>query len=371
VAQAERCRGLLERSRQWVGFEAESFRDTLSCALELLGAERLARSGDGDGNGRSATWTFPVLDRRAGGRSELGGDAGHAPSAAPERPEAGRLAPRGADPGGGLRGCGRARRRHGALACGAASVQRLLARFRAQGFVHHDLSRACLAQAQDSIPRVVLLGRLCLYGRRAERLHEEIVPLAARWVDPARRSGPLRAYAREAETRTLDLLDQSLTGGGLDGTPDDVIRARLLAAAPRDVEELLPQLEPRAAELAALATRRLGERGEREARDLEETLRRQRERIVEELDRHEGRFRQITLGFDEEERRQPQSNMRYWRTAHAPRPVRPGPDAGAGTDTGVLPSAGPTRRAGRARVPLAGDELRRLPFALAPTLPCW
>lgn len=133
--------------------------------------------------------------------------------------------------------------------------------------------------------------------------------MAARWIEPARRSGPLKAYAREAETRTLDLLEQSLTGR-LDWAPHDVIRGRLLAAAPRDVEELLPQLEPRAEELAGLATRRLRERGEREARDLDETLRRQRERIVEELDRHEG---EITLAFDEEERRQLQSNMRYWR----------------------------------------------------------
>ena len=74
-----------------------------------------------------------------------------------------------------------------------------------------------------------------------------------------------------------------------------------------------PQLEPRADELAALATRRLRERGEREARDLDETLRRQRERIVEELGRHEGRYQQIALEFDEEERRQLQANMRYWR----------------------------------------------------------
>jgi len=44
-------------------------------------------------------------------------------------------------------------------------AQRLLARFRSQGFIHHDLSRACLAQASDSIPRVILLGRLSLYGR--------------------------------------------------------------------------------------------------------------------------------------------------------------------------------------------------------------
>ena len=96
--------------------------------------------------------------------------------------------------------------------------------------------------------------------------------------------------------------------------PHEVIRTKLLATAPSDIEELLPQLEPRAEEIAELATRRLTERGEREARDLEETLRRQRERIVEELDRHEGQYAQITLDFDDDERRQLQTNMRYWRT---------------------------------------------------------
>ena len=69
-------------------------------------------------------------------------------------------------------------------------AQRLLSRFRAQGFVYHDLSRACLAQSRDSIPRVILLGRLSLYGRGAERLHEEIVPVGG----PVARSGrPQRA----------------------------------------------------------------------------------------------------------------------------------------------------------------------------------
>ena len=313
TAQVERCRGLLERSRNWVGFEAAPFRQTLSCALELLGAEPLARSADGNGGDQGkATWTFPALDRRTGADPTW---AATLDTLRPPRKADQRLADW---------------RREAPIRpvvfedAGVLSddtvhlhleqrvAQRLLARFRAQGFIYHDLSRACLAQANDSIPRVVLLGRLCLYGRRAERLHEEIVPLAARWIEPGRRSGPLRAYAREAETRTLDLLKQSLTGR-LDWTPHDVIRARLLATAPRDVEELLPQLQPRAQELAALATRKLRERGEREARDLDETLRRQRERIVEELDRHEGRFKQITLAFDEEERRQLQSNMRYWR----------------------------------------------------------
>src|SRR5205807_9249239 len=90
-------------------------------------------------------------------------------------------------------------------------AQRLLARYRSQGFIHHDLSRACLVQGADSIPRVIMLGRLLLYGKRAERLHEELVPVAARWVEPSQRRGSLRAYAREAETKTFDLLERSLS----------------------------------------------------------------------------------------------------------------------------------------------------------------
>ena len=312
--QVERCRSLLERSRTWVGFEAEPFRDALSCALELLGAEPLSRNGGSSGDGRGrATWTFPPLDRRTGSGPNW---AATLDTLRPPRRRDQKLADwRREAPirpvvfeDSGVLGEDTVH-----LHLEQRVAQRLLARFRAQGFVRDDLSRACLAQARDSIPRVVLLGRLCLYGRRAERLHEEIVPLAARWVEPARRSDPLRAYARDAETRTLQLLEQSLAGRP-DWTPDEVVRAKLLAAAPRDIEELLPQLEPRAVEIADLATRRLSERGEREARDLEATLRRQRERIVEELDRREGQYVQITLNWDDDDRRQLQTNMRYWRT---------------------------------------------------------
>src|SRR5439155_25756908 len=119
-------------------------------------------------------------------------------------------------------------------------AQRLLARFRAQGFVYHDLSRACLAQAADSVPRVILLGRLCLFGRGAERLHEELVPLAARWVEPSERKGPLAAYAREAEEKTLELLERAL--GEPRSTPAEQVQRKLLGTAPRDIAELLPQL---------------------------------------------------------------------------------------------------------------------------------
>src|SRR5262249_28089894 len=129
-------------------------------------------------------------------------------------------------------------------------AQRLLARFRSQGFIYHDLSRACLAQASDSIPRVILLGRLSLYGQGAERLHEELVPITARWIEPSQRKGPLAAYARDTEARTLELLERTL-GNRSGRMPSEAIQCKLLEAAPGDIDELLPQLEPRATELAA------------------------------------------------------------------------------------------------------------------------
>jgi superfamily II DNA or RNA helicase/DNA-binding transcriptional regulator YiaG len=308
-AQITRCQDLLENSRTWAGFEAAPFRDALSCSLELLGAEPLVETTDEEGR---RVWTFPPLDRRAETDPSWATtlDTLRSPRKqdqkvvdwrreAPIRPvvfeDAGVLTEDTVH-----------------LHLEQRVAQRLLARFRSQGFIHHDLSRACLAQVADSIPRVILLGRLSLYGQAAERLHEELVPLAARWAEPSQRKGPLAAYAREAEARTLDLLERSL-GDPNHRTPGEAIQRRLLAAAPRDIEELLPQLEPRAEELAALAIDKLRKRGAQEEKDLRETLERQRERVREELAKHEGEFHQLTLGFDEEDKRQLELNMRSWR----------------------------------------------------------
>jgi hypothetical protein len=76
----------------------------------------------------------------------------------------------------------------------------------------------------------------------------------------------------------------------------------------------LPQLAPRAEELSAAAIERLRTRGETEGKDLAAILERQRERVRDELARHEQGFTQLTLGFAEEERRELEANMRAWRT---------------------------------------------------------
>ena len=166
-------------------------------------------------------------------------------------------------------------------------------------------------QAADSIPRVILLGRLCLFGRRAERLHEVLTPVAARWIEPTRRGGPLKAYAEEAEARTLERLEAALQDAR---APGDTIHRRLLDTAARDIEDLLPQLEERAEAVARIAADRLRERGEREERQLRETLEDQRRRVEAELRKQEAGGVQLVLEFSEDERRQRQADIASWRT---------------------------------------------------------
>ena len=305
--QIERCRRLLATSRAWTGFEAAPFRDALSCSLEMLGAAPLVATTDQDGR---PVWEFPPLDRREASDGSWAAtlDSLRVPRKqnqtladwrreAPIRPvvfeDAGLLTEDTVH-----------------LHLEQRVVQRLLARFRAQGFIHHDLSRACLAQSADAIPRVILLGRLALYGQGAERLHEELVPITARWIEPSQRKGPLTAYTREAEAKTMDLLDRTLSRPTL---PGEVIQRKLLDTAARDVADLLAQLAPRAEQLAGLAAEKLRQRGALEERNLRETLEQQRTRVREALRKYEGEYVQLTLDFGVEEKRQLESDMRAWR----------------------------------------------------------
>ena len=306
--QIERCRGLLDRSRRWVDFEPEPFRSALSCSLELLGAEplqeeRSRRAAPRSGRFRRSParrWRMragPLPWIRCACRAGATRNWPSGGSEAPIRPvvfeDAGVLTDDTVH-----------------LHLEQRMAQRLLARFRAQGFVHHDLSRACLVQAGDSIPRVILLGRVCLYGRRAERLHEILTPVAARWIEPSRRAGPLKAYAAEAEARTLERLESALQDAH---APSETIHRRLLETASQDITDLLPQLEERADQVARSAADALRDRGESEAQQLRVTLERQRQRVEAELAKHEAGKDQLTLGLNDEEERQRQADVAAWR----------------------------------------------------------
>src|SRR5579885_3282699 len=190
-------------------------------------------------------------------------------------------------------------------------VTRLIDRFSNQGLVHHQLSRACLAVAPDAVPRVVLMGRLSLWGSGAARLHEEIVRLAARWVEPEIRRAKLRPYSGEAERQTIDSLDRALDEPRRFDVPEGV-RARLLATLSRDVAELLPELERRAEAAAEAARNRLHTRGREEAAALRALIAAQRRRIERELARLDDPQFRLALESPEEQR-QRELDIRAWR----------------------------------------------------------
>lgn len=309
--QIDVLRTLLEKSRKSIGLSDEHFQSAISCSLALLGTDTLGETKDDDG---FDCFKFPALDERSGADPTWAEtmDTLRVPRrrdqklwewrrTSPIRPVVFE------DPG--VVGDDFVH-----LHLEQRVVQRLLGRFTAQGFVHHDLSRACFAQATDSIPRVVLLGRLALYGEGAARLHEELIPVTARWTDPSIRKGSLSPYAKDAEAKTMSLLDDSLLGAsGIKLTSEVVQQLQLSAAG--DIRELLPHLQTRGEEYAGDASRKLAARGVAEAKAMREILETQQKHIsttikrIAKLDPNQMRF---DFGDDDDELLQLDANKRYW-----------------------------------------------------------
>jgi hypothetical protein len=153
------------------------------------------------------------------------------------------------------------------------------------------------------------MGRLCLYGPHAARLHEELIPVTARWVEASLRKEGLSPYGREAELKTLDLLETALLPSSGPG-PDRVIIDKLREAAALDIQELLPHLERRGRELAEGARIALAKRAEQEATAMKTILEEQQARLAETAAKY--RDRQGWLGFNDDEQRQLESNRRHW-----------------------------------------------------------
>lgn len=306
--QIDLLRDRLERSQDRIGFDREQFQASLQASLAILGAPAMAASETASGLGAkpgSLAFDFPAIDRGAGGDSTWAEtiDSLRTPRRRGQklwewRQEAPVLPVVFEDPGVIDDTVVQLHLEH-------RLVRRLLGRFTAQGFVYHDLSRACLAQTSDAIPRVVLLGRLALYGRGGVRLHEEIVSVSARWLDPDDRRGALVPYRQGAEDKTLGLLERAMLEPG--GPVSDTVQGRLLAAVARDVTDLQPHLQERAEALALRARKDLDSRAAKEASDMRAILEDQQRRVAS---TYEG-SRQMRLPI-EEEAKQLEANRRHW-----------------------------------------------------------
>lgn len=187
-------------------------------------------------------------------------------------------------------------------------VQRLLSRFLAQGYAAHDLARVTvLRDPTDALPRVLVFGRLSLFGPGAARLHDELVAVTARWLDSGG-PGHLEPLAAADGHAPLALLDRLLrqpavTGDGADPFAgiSPRVQDRLRAAAVGDFAALWDPVESEANRRAYAADNLLAARGDKEAADLRRLLEAQRGAIGETL-----AGRQIPLfgEVDEKEREQ-------------------------------------------------------------------
>ena len=308
--EVDRLRNRLERSRRHIGITARQFRQTLSMSLQLNAAPGIVeidpnsdRDQDtprtykfpaaNDSLARDSGWTAALDTLRS--RKQRGETFGAWRRRASFRPvvfdDPGKLGENAVQ-----------------LHLEHRVAQRLLGRFTAQGLIHHDLSKACLTATTDAIPRVILLGRLALYGPGAARLHEEIVPITARWIDPDRRTGPLTPYGRAGEETTLTSLQVALDEAGQNSIPDQV-QTRLTAWTQADIEDLLPHLEDRAVELLKQAETRLAERAKDESQSMIALLEGQRRRIAAAANTDDS---QMTLNFNPAERRQHEADRRAW-----------------------------------------------------------
>lgn len=186
-------------------------------------------------------------------------------------------------------------------------VRRLLSRFVSQGF-KAGLNRASVIYGPGAQPRVVLVGRIALYGTAAARLHEEILPVTAFWSEAARKRGGLRVLGETGEQTTMAELEEALKRNAI---PSKDIVDRLIAGAGDDVRDLRPTLEERAKAAGEVARKDLTVIGAREADALKVLLTAQRDRIRKEAAGKDSDQLELDLS-DPAERRQREADRKRW-----------------------------------------------------------
>jgi hypothetical protein len=310
--QLKELESIYENSKENLGFEAVQFRQALSESLRMLDAPPLHALGPmKTPHGMLERWKFPALDRRAGADPTWADtlDAIRTPRSKDQklwewRRESELRPVVFADTGTIDNDVVHLHLEH-------RVARRLLGRFLAQGFVHHDLFRACVLAYDDPFPRVVLFGRLSLYGANAARLHDELVAVSARWTNPKLKRPPLQPYSQSVEQKLLDQLDQAL----IDSNPSTVSphAVEILAdSIDQDAAELAGLLQERCENLRQRAIRMLEDRGKREASDMAEILELQRKRIATEAQKYD-QNRQLEMNFDQDTKRQREADYRHWQ----------------------------------------------------------
>ena len=306
--QIKELEDTLKKSQEWLGLSDSHFRDAISASLQILGESGLTPLDpiEASRDPITAKWIVPALDQRTGADPtwvktldslRVPKQRGQKPwewrKEAPIRPVIFR------DPG-----CLNEDVVH--LHLEHRLVQRLLGRFLAQGFLHDELTRACVCLTEDPIPKAIALGRLSMYGDKASRLHDEIIAVTADWIEPVNRGKKKLQPLKEGEKKdVLALLENSLTLPHLHQVRREV-QELLKQNTAKDIEDLIPHLQKQADVLVERAKKKLTARGKQEAVEMRQILAEQKQRIL-----NEQGIKAIQLELLDE-KRQLEADRRYW-----------------------------------------------------------
>ena len=301
--EIEEASTLLQASRKVLEFDSALLRDALDVGFELAGAKPLQTvAQNADGKSGDPVPAFRVPELGAGWQTTL--DHLRPPRHRDEAPwEWRKRSPRPVtfEPPATLAD----ESIH--LHLSHPLVQRVLGRFLAQGYSSHDLSRVTVLQNRnDSLVRVIAFGRLSLFGRGATRLHDEVLSVAARWVE----GQPLRPFAEEGDKRAITLLEKTLAEAPrLERIPKRV-QARVTEAAADLFGQLWSSLREEADARAVASEEQLKARGRGEADALAALLDRQRDAIERRIGEAEEQQLSFTTG-EREQQRQLEADLKH------------------------------------------------------------
>lgn len=268
---------ILNRSKAFTPFTSDLLRSVVDAGLELAGHGRLARLPGGgiSGAGVKEAFTLPAIDPTGSWATTLDS----------LRPSRGRDQPPWEWREGPIKPVvfqapERVTDEVVQLHLAHPLVQRLLARFRSQGWAAHDMSRVTvLRNEDDALARVIAIGRLTLFGPGAVRLHEELVLVAARWREGTA-PGRLKPFAEEADRKAIERLRDLLGASLAEVAVPKAMQRKLADSAPVDFAGLWPHVEAEAEHRQHRAATQLRARGRAEAEGLRGILSDQR-RLIE------------------------------------------------------------------------------------------
>ncbi len=269
---------ITERSRKVMDFDAALLRDALDVGFEMSGAQRLSAQTIKEDGKSMSVWKMPALPD-SWSRTL---DSIRHPREKDETPwDWRKRAVRSVV----FEAPARISSELAHLHLSHPIVQRVLQRYLAQGFSANDLSRVTVVRTKrDAVARVIVFGRLSLFGAGAARLHDEVVSVSAKWLE-AEGKGHLKPFGDEADRRAIDQLEATLAEAPDLSSLPEAVQKKLLKAAPGDFGKLWSAVEDESSRRERDARKKLVERGDAEAKALTKILELQQESIAEVLDR--------------------------------------------------------------------------------------